>query len=165
MHNTTAKDIMNRHIFSVPADWTLQRLAKFLTEKGISGAPVVDDGRLVGVVSQSDIAWYESLRGEEEEGMPGGSTPVFYRLGSDRPLSTEEVLKLTGRSSDEEVTVTEIMNPTIYDVDEETPLKDVGQLMVENHLHRVFVTREGELVGLIAALDLVRHMVEEPASA
>ncbi len=51
-----ARDIMTTPVVTVTADMSIRDLAKILTEKGISGAPVVDNsGRVVGIVSEADV--------------------------------------------------------------------------------------------------------------
>jgi predicted transcriptional regulator len=63
MRTLTANDVMNTEVLTVRVDLTVRELAAFLTEKQISGAPVVDlDGRLVGVVSVTDVAESDAER-------------------------------------------------------------------------------------------------------
>ena len=51
-----AKDVMTTGVITVTPETTVQELAKILSEKAISGAPVVDAaGRLVGVVTEGDL--------------------------------------------------------------------------------------------------------------
>ncbi len=51
-----AKDVMTTEVITVAPDTAVQALAALLSEKGISGAPVVDAaGRLVGIVSEGDL--------------------------------------------------------------------------------------------------------------
>jgi len=53
-HNV--KDLMNPDIMTVADDMTTDALAQYLTEREISGAPVVDSqGHVIGVVSMTDI--------------------------------------------------------------------------------------------------------------
>ena len=58
----TAEEIMTRQVVTVPYDWSVDRLARFLTDKSISGAPVVDEaGQVVGVVTLSDIVGKQAV--------------------------------------------------------------------------------------------------------
>ena len=57
-----AKDIMKRDVLSVGMNWSIEQLANYLIENGISGAPVTsEDGKLLGVVSMTDIVRYRSM--------------------------------------------------------------------------------------------------------
>ena len=50
------KDLMNPDIMTVADEMTTDELARYLIEREISGAPVVDSqGHLIGVVSMTDI--------------------------------------------------------------------------------------------------------------
>lgn len=151
---------MNPNITSVAADWPVERLADYLLKKEISGAPVIDDGELVGVVSLSDIAWYQTLQEEEPSDTPF-EPHWFYQRDTGAPLSEQQLLELQGQDFSKSGSVREIMTPTIFDVDEDTPVRDVAGLMVNNHIHRVFVTRNGKLVGIITSLDLLKLIIDE----
>lgn len=60
-----------------------------------------------------------------------------------------------------ELTVGAIMTPSVFTVREETPVSEIAEAMVENHVHRLLVTREDRVVGIIAASDLLGLLVEE----
>ncbi|WP_017981138.1 CBS domain-containing protein [Methanocaldococcus villosus] len=49
-------DIGIKEVFCLSPNLTLKEAAKFFIEKNISGAPVVDNGKLVGILSLYDIA-------------------------------------------------------------------------------------------------------------
>jgi acetoin utilization protein AcuB len=50
------QDIMNKHLVTVPMDYTIEETAEILLKNKISGAPVVDHrGQLVGIITQSDL--------------------------------------------------------------------------------------------------------------
>ncbi len=50
-----AKDIMTRDVITVSPKMEIAHAAKLLLEKGINGVPVVDEGKLVGVVGKEDV--------------------------------------------------------------------------------------------------------------
>ena len=50
-----AEDIMTRELITVSPGMEIVNAAKILLEKGINGVPVVEAGKLVGILCQSDI--------------------------------------------------------------------------------------------------------------
>ena len=51
-----AMDVMTTNVITVEPDTAVQELATLLSDRGISGVPVLDrDNRLVGVVSEGDL--------------------------------------------------------------------------------------------------------------
>ncbi len=54
-HGQRARDIMTTDIASVTEDASIEHVAKIIEEKQIRRVPVLRDGKLVGVVSRSDL--------------------------------------------------------------------------------------------------------------
>lgn len=54
-HARYARDIMTRDVATVASDAPLAEIATLLEKRRIKRVPVVDDGRLVGIVSRSDL--------------------------------------------------------------------------------------------------------------
>ena len=50
-----ASDIMNRNLVIASPDLTISELAQLLNKFRIGGAPVVEEGRLVGVITERDL--------------------------------------------------------------------------------------------------------------
>ena len=55
MKTMRVRDIMTKPVQTLPADASVAEAALRMTANHISGAPVVDRGRIVGVVSKSDL--------------------------------------------------------------------------------------------------------------
>ncbi len=150
----TAKDIMNPHVLSVDVQMTLQELAAFLVEHEISGAPVLDNGELVGVVSVTDIAQSAS------EGLPrDGSRLDFYSQGWEYKIERDEMNEL--RVENEGVTVGEIMTPTVYTIAPETPVSEIAKTMIAGRIHRLLVAEGSTVQGIITTLDLLKVIADE----
>jgi len=81
------KDIMTSDVITVPPDFSVEETAQVLQKNRISGVPVVDaEGRLVGVITQSDLfRVLISLTGVGSGGIQFG-----FQL-EDRPGSIKEV--------------------------------------------------------------------------
>ena len=54
-HGMKARDVMTRDVVAVPPDATAERCAHVMEERGVKRLPVVEGGRLAGVVSRSDL--------------------------------------------------------------------------------------------------------------
>ncbi|MGE0489813.1 MAG: HPP family protein [Vulcanimicrobiota bacterium] len=139
-----AQDVMSREVLTVRPHQCLSKVRELFLEKGISGAPVVDeDGELVGVISVTDLLGAEGEHSYQREGF----FLDFARLT--QPL----------RGINEDSPVSDIMSATTFHVGEMTPLHSVASLMTLHQLHRVIVTSgHRKVVGIISSLDLVKHL-------
>ncbi|MEF8939688.1 MAG: CBS domain-containing protein [Salinivenus sp.] len=147
----SAKDLMTTDVKTVEADWPIDRVAQFLIDHDISGAPVVDDDQLVGVISLTDLARHNSSAGESVSERP----TAYYRHELEGQYSDEDLDNLHLTEGDE-TTVEHVMTPQVYDVNEHTSIQQVAQVMHRGGIHRVFVTEDGEVRGIITALDMLK---------
>lgn len=131
------QEIMSAPVHSVSPATGLKDVARALERHGISGAPVVDDGRVVGVVSQADLVRFEQ-RGERE---PGRRRRLM------RQLSRRSSPPRTARDAMSEPPVT---------VDPHTSAVGAAWLMTEQDVTRLPVVERGRLVGIVTRTDLVR---------
>ena len=159
MRPITAADMMSPHVLTVREDMTLEEVANFLTENEISGAPVEDAfGKLVGVVSLTDVA-RTVAGGDEASPRRERTSPEFFFQEWEDGTTRRQIEEY--RLEDSDVEVSEIMTPGVYSVTEETPVSKVARMMIDNHIHRVLVTREERAVGIISTSDLLGLLVEE----
>jgi len=147
----SAKDLMTTDVKTVDADWPLDRVAQFLIDHEISGAPVVDGDKLVGVISLTDLARFNSTGGGPAAERPS----AYYRHELETKYSEEDLenLRLTEGS---ETTAEHVMTPQVYDVKQRTPIQQVAQVMHRGGIHRVFVTENGQIRGIITAMDMLK---------
>ncbi|WP_291984431.1 CBS domain-containing protein [Luteitalea sp.] len=54
-HDTTVREVMTTEVVSVSVDWTCDQCMALMTDKRVRHLPVVDQGRLVGVISIGDV--------------------------------------------------------------------------------------------------------------
>lgn len=157
MRKLCAADLMNSEVLTVSQGMPVTELAEYLTSNEISGAPVVDDdGKLVGVVSLVDVVASAS---SDEDVVSERGNPEFYLRELSGSYTGDEIRRLHVQAGS--MVVAEIMTPSIYAVEEDATVSEVASLMLRAHLHRVLVTRSGELVGIITSSDLLGLLVEE----
>jgi len=161
----TAARIMQREVRSVSPRLPVVELEEFLVNNGIGGAPVVDDGRLVGVVSRSDIVRHlageyaaESIETEYYWDF-GGKTATRESSGAARADAgtVEQILA--------DLTVADLMIENIISVAPETPVSALAQRMERHQIHRVLVVESDRLVGVITTMDLARLLADGRAVA
>ena len=155
MSETTARDVMNAEILTVTEDMSVHELAAFLTDHEISGAPVEDaDGRLVGVVSTTDLA-----RTAFESGSPEEEEHPFYRSWAEDSLDLDDLADL--HIEEEGLQVKDIMTPTVFAVEVDSPVSHVARSMLDGHLHRLLVIDGQKVVGIVSTSDLLRLLAGE----
>jgi CBS domain-containing protein len=155
VNSVTAKDLMVREVAVVYAGWSLDQVAEFFSNKQISGAPVLsEDEKVIGVVSVTDIIRNSHLSATVMQLFDRGPEYYNYENALENSYAREEIeaLKVT---TEPLATVRDIMTPTLYQVSEDTPLKEVADIMIRGRIHRVIVMHDQQLVGILTALDML----------
>jgi predicted transcriptional regulator len=153
-HSSTilAKDIMHKDVLSVYEGWSIQRLADFFMKHKISGAPVIAaDHELVGVVSVSDIFHFENM-GEEKR---KSALQTCYRDATNTEPNIVD-LENWSKNAQYHCTVHQIMAPHVISVTGTTPLPEIAALMLKQDIHRVFVTEENCIAGVISTTNMLQ---------
>jgi len=151
-----ASDLMTTKVVTLTPEMDLIQMDTVLYKRGISGAPVLEAGRLVGVASQGDIirALWEGHHEAHTK------APAYYDSLYPIPLSAIEKMANEPARIGERLTklhVRDIMTPDPLVVGPDAPLEHVVDRLIEDQIHRLPVVDEdnGELLGLISTLDIV----------
>jgi CBS domain-containing protein len=146
----TAADLMSHNPLSLRDDATLHEAVAFLVDRGISGAPVIDEaGRPVGVLSQTDV-----LVHDREE--PQHLVQPEVDAGTPLPRRWWDSFQL---ERVDKTLVRDLMTPAVFCVSLDASAASVVEQLRELNVHRLFVVDEnGILVGVITALDVVRRL-------
>src|SRR4051794_9020931 len=145
----TAAELMSPDPLSLREDVTLREAIAFLVDRNISGTPVIDEaGRPVGVLTQTDVLIHDR---EEVEHIP-----PEHEYGNPLPRSWWDNFQVERVDTP---LVRDVMPPAVFCVALDTPSRKVVEQMRELNVHRLFVVDEdGVMVGVITAMDVVRHL-------
>ncbi|MCK7552345.1 MULTISPECIES: HPP family protein [Marinobacter] len=148
-----AYEIMTPSIKAVPQSWTMDKLARFLTDNEITGSPVTDDtGEIVGIATLKDITefrWNASRQDTDQGSKPHLTADEQQEARRLRMAIFEEMGKVP-------VEVRDIMTPSVLSVDEQTPVREIADIMMREHLHRIFVTKDDKITGIITTYDMLK---------
>jgi CBS domain-containing protein len=137
------RDVMTETVYTVDSDTPLKLVATRMLEYGISGMPVVDGDRVLGVVSETDILFKERVAPDRK-----GVVDWLVHYGEDPPLA-----KLDARTAGEAMT-----SPAVT-VGPDRSVADAATLMLDLRIDRLPVVDGDELIGIVTRADLVRAFI------
>ena len=141
-----ARDVMTENVVSVPPDASVESIARLLLEGRISAVPVIDAGRLVGIVSEGDLMRRAETSTERR-------TSWWLEILDGRQGSAERYLKSHG------LVARDVMTPKPVTVTESTPLERIATLLERNRIKRVPVVRGAKVVGIVSRANLLHALV------
>lgn len=147
----TAGDIMTTDIHTINQDAEIKQLAKEFVEHNVNAMPVVDDaGTLVGMVTQTDL-----VEQDKPLHIPTVISLFDWVIYLESPKKfSDEVRKVTARK------VGEICSRDVITCSPDDAVATVASLMVDNKVHLVPVVVEGQMIGVVGRLDIIRSMGE-----
>ncbi len=145
----TVRDVMTSSVSTLTPEQTVEEAADLLAARGIGAAPVVEDGRLVGLLRDDDLIVSEARL---------HAPTVVPFLGAELVLPGsmhrfEQELRRVAAS-----TVREVMSTQFPTVSPDDSLEALATIMHEQGVTHVPVVEGGELVGIVTRGDLVRHL-------
>ncbi|MCP5065369.1 MAG: CBS domain-containing protein [bacterium] len=150
-------DVMQSDVVTVRPGDTLPQLDEVLSRHRISGAPVVDAGEVVGVVSRGDVIRQLELERSRFE----DSSWYFEAFDAEeRSAEQDKQVEVAIGTRHSTVQVRELMTREVLSVRADSSLSDAARSMLERRIHRLLVMDGGKLVGLVSSLDLLRGLAE-----
>ena len=126
---------MSRPVISVTPDTPINEVLAMFRQEHIRRAPVMKDGKLVGIVSERDL-------------LNASPSPVTT-------LSIWEMHYLISK-----VTVSQVMSKKVITVDQDTPIEEAARIMADKKIGGVPVMYDGKVVGIITETDLFKIFLE-----
>jgi CBS domain-containing protein len=144
--NAPIGEVMIEDVLCVTPELSVESLTALFFERGLTGAPVVnDDGRLVGFVSMSDLVRERFERADADERPPPGKLGFGFHA--------DDVAHAT---------VAQVMTPVAYALHPGEPLARAAALMSFEGVHQLPIVNEDDhVVGILSALDIMGWMARQ----
>ena len=127
------REIMTGSPVTLKPEDTLDLANDVISLGRIRHIPVVEDGRLVGLLSERDLI--------------GAAATTIFGLKQKRKSA---LLKT--------VLIKDVMKKRVISVKPDTPIKDAAHLMADKKIGCVPVIESGTLVGLLTTTDILRYV-------
>lgn len=155
----TAMDIMNKRVIYFSPEDSIFEVARAFSREKISGAPVVRDERVIGVISNSDIVKFMHVK---------LAKPKFSHQNPSLSMILLDIANisksfLTFKNECKRVSKTKVkdlMKKEVLVISPNTTLTDIADLMEKKDVNRLPVIEKNKLIGMVCRADVIRALVE-----
>ena len=124
-------DIMSSPVYIIKTDEPVSHARKLMLRHRIGTLPVLNEGKMVGIVTKSDIS---------------------NRLAQAEPLWRRRPI--------DQIPIKMLMTETVITIYPEASITQAATLMLENGIHNVPVVKNGNIVGILTRTDFMRYIAE-----
>jgi acetoin utilization protein AcuB len=126
---------MSKPVITISPSLPITEALNLMKKEHIRRAPIVKDGKLLGIVSDKDLL-----------------------NASPSPVTTLSIWEMNYLLS--KVTVSEVMTSNVMTITEDTPIEQAARIMADNKIGGLPVMRDGNVVGIITETDLFKVFLE-----
>jgi len=154
----TAKGIMNKKVISFSPDDSIFNAAKVFAKKDISGAPVIEKNKVIGIISASDIIRFIDIKLAKLPMIyaPGISCflLLFVQLEKKNIDFKKELKKITRTK------IGDVMTKNVITIKPDATLIEIADVIEKDDVNRLpVVDDKGKLIGIVARADIIRGLV------
>ncbi len=133
--NEPISSIMTREVVTLNLEDSLYSAEKRMKKNHIRHMPVVNDGKIIGLISLSDLQRVSFIDAYGKEGTE--DTPIYNMLD-----------------------IRDLMIKKPLTASPQTTILEVSKLLASKEFHSLPVVEENELVGIITTTDLLHYFIE-----
>lgn len=149
-------EVMTKDVISCKPSDTIESIVKLMGEKDVSGLPVVDGGKVVGVVTEADIMRLLSVPQASDTLWLPSPLEVIFEIPFKELMQLRKLQKAYKDIG--ENAVESIMQKDVVAISPDADIEDAAALMVKHKITRLPVIDNGKLVGIIAREDIIHGL-------
>ncbi|MGC8993402.1 MAG: CBS domain-containing protein [Candidatus Aenigmatarchaeota archaeon] len=147
------KDIMSKNVITISPEENISKAIELMAKNNISGLVVVENEKVVGIISESDILEILKSPFPEIKNLTNVTLSIFMLLkkGIESFNYAKKIAKLK---------VKDLMTKRVFYVGPNDTIEEAARIMSEKDIRRLPVIDEGKLVGIISRTDILRALME-----
>ncbi|MDP8011467.1 MAG: HPP family protein [Thermoplasmata archaeon] len=151
------KDLMTKNVITFTPEMTIKEAMEILVKNNIGGAPVVENGKLVGIITQRDILSFLDMA-YKRQGWIFIPTPFdIIEIPRLTALPYEKFTEIYESLGQEKIG--NIMQKKVYFVEPDDDIEDAIQLLGKGKINRLpVVDQNRSVVGIITRGDILRGL-------
>jgi len=150
------KDVMNPNVVFCKPDDTIREAAKVLKVNNISGAPVLEGRKLVGIVSEADLLKLLVMPEKGNLWLPSPFEVIEVLIRE--LLSWEDTKKML--SDVGSTKVEEMMTKDVRTISSEASVEEASELMIRHRINRLPVMENNHVVGIVTRGDIIEGLAK-----
>ncbi len=153
----TVKDVMSKSVVTVTPETLVKDASAILAERNISGVPVVEAGKIVGVFSEVDVL--RSIKTTKKD-----LRLVYPSISSLGIAFQEEITQREIIGAYEEIglrPVKEVMSRVVETVGPDISINEAIVKMVQRGINRLPVVDKNQIVGIVTRGDVIRGLARD----
>ncbi|MBP2030924.1 CBS domain-containing protein [Methanohalophilus levihalophilus] len=148
------KEVMISDVIYCSPDDEVSKVARMLKDNNISGMPVVDGDKVVGMISEFDLLKLLEIPEHSDLWLP--SPFEIIEVPIRELISWEETKRML--SDVGAMPVKKLMEKDVYSVSPGNSIEDASTLMAKHKITRLPVLENGVLVGIVTRGDIIRGL-------
>ena len=128
------RDIMTKNVITITSDTYVLDAERIMEQNRVGRLPVVDDGKLVGIVTKNDV-----LKASPTSTTPTNQRHLFYLMSK--------------------LAVKEIMKTKILTISPDTPIEKAIAIAQKNKVGSLPVVEEHKVVGILTTNDVFYKII------
>lgn len=138
-----ARDIMVAPVITVNPHASIKSVAETFLRHKISAVPVVDNGKLIGIISEGDLL-HRAEAGTEKR------YSWWLRAFASPDALASDYVKAHARK------VADVMTRQVITASPETPLQEIAAILEKRSIKRVPIVENGKLIGIVSRANLIQ---------
>ncbi|UCD02847.1 MAG: CBS domain-containing protein [Candidatus Aenigmatarchaeota archaeon] len=147
------KDVMSTKLITFKPEDTLHEALQVFTSKGISGAPVVKDGKLAGLITELDVIKVIDIYTPK---VHFTSMPHFFLVLAglkSRKKATELKKKIMAASK---LQIQDFMTQDPVTIEEDVDIMEAARIIDTYKVNRIPVVEKGKVRGIVTRNDIIK---------